>query len=64
MKRFNKSAFTLVEILITLGVIGIMSAITLLVVINKINYLHYSRAREKALSTIGEAGKILAVQDI
>lgn len=62
MKMYNRSAFTLVEVLITLGIIGVVSAIILPTVINKINDLQYSRAREKALSTIGEAGKILAVQ--
>lgn len=59
-KYFN--AFTLSEVLITLGIIGVVAAMTMPVLINKINDREYDRAREKALYSIGEAGRLLAVQ--
>ena len=49
------SAFTLSEVLITLGIIGVISAITLPVVINKINDMHFNSLRKKALSAIEQA---------
>ena len=55
-------AFTLAEVLITLGIIGIVAAMTMPVLINKIKDREYDRAREKALNSIGEAGRLLAVQ--
>ena len=60
MKKFY--AFTLAEVLITLGVIGVVSAMTMPVLINKVKDKEYDRAREKALASIGEAGRLLAVQ--
>ena len=56
-----KHGFTLAEVLITLGIIGVVAAITLPVLINKIHDKEYDRAKEKALMSIGEAGRILAV---
>lgn len=58
----KKYAFTLAEVLITLAVVGVVSAMTLPVLINKINDMQYDRARQKALASIGEAGRIIAVQ--
>ena len=49
------SAFTLSEVLITIGIIGVISAITLPVVINKINDMHFNSLRKKALSAIEQA---------
>ena len=58
----RKCAFTLAEVLITLAVIGVVAAITLPALIDKINNQIYDRARQKALMSIGEAGRMLAVQ--
>ena len=60
MKNFN--GFTLAEVLITLAIIGVVAALTLPTLIQKINNREYDRAREKALMSIGEAGRLLAVQ--
>lgn len=49
----NKNfGFTLSEVLITLGVIGVVAAITLPIVINKINDMQFNSLRKKALSAI------------
>ena len=37
----NKAAFTLAEVLITLGIIGVVAAMTLPSLVNKINMHHY-----------------------
>ena len=58
----RKVAFTLAEILITLGIIGIVSALIIPAVINKTNDKQYKTARYKALSTIGNASKNIATQ--
>ena len=55
-------AYTLSEVLITLAIVGVVATMTLPVLINKINEKQYDRAREKALNTIGEAGRIIAIQ--
>lgn len=51
----KKIAFTLSEILIALGVIGVVAALTLPSVINKINDKHFNSLRKKALSAIEQA---------
>ena len=56
------TGFTLAEVLITLGVIGVVAAMTMPVLINRIKDKQYDRAREKALMSIGEAGRLLAIQ--
>ena len=56
------NGFTLAEVLITLAIVGVVAAMTMPVLINKINDREYDRAREKALNSIGEAGRLLAVQ--
>ena len=48
----QKVAFTLAEVLITLSIIGVVAAITLPVIINKINDIHFTAQRKKALSVI------------
>ena len=58
----KNEGFTLSEILITLGIIGVVAAVTLPVLIDKIKDNEYDRARQKALNIVGEACKILAVQ--
>ena len=58
----RKVAFTLAEVLITLAIVGVVAAMTMPVLINKVHDREYDRAREKALNSIGEAGRLLAVQ--
>ena len=57
----KKAAFTLAEVLITLGIIGVVAAITLTIVTNKVNDVQYAKGRQKALATIGEAGRQIAI---
>ena len=59
----KRVAFTLAEVLITLGVIGIVAVLTLPSVINSTKDKQYKAARYKALSTIGSASKMIATQD-
>ena len=47
-----KTAFTLSEVIITIGVIGVVSAMTLPAVINKINDHHFKTAYKKAYSDL------------
>ena len=53
--------FTLAEVLIALGVIGVVAAITLPRLISDIKEKQYEAGRQKALLIIGEAGKRIAV---
>ncbi len=55
-------AFTLAEVLITLGIIGVVAAVTMPVLINNIKYHSYDNAKRKVLNSIGEAGKLLAIE--
>ncbi len=47
--------FTLAEVLITLGIIGVVAALTLPTVISKINKKHYSVALKRVYSTLSQA---------
>ncbi len=60
MKKFN--AFTLAEVLITLSIIGVVASITMPALINNIKYHSYDNAKRKVLNSIGEAGKLLAIE--
>ncbi|MFR1673106.1 MAG: type II secretion system protein, partial [Candidatus Gastranaerophilaceae bacterium] len=60
--RNDRLAFTLSEVLITLGIIGVVAALTLPTVINDTKNKEYAGARKKVLATVGEAGRLLAVQ--
>lgn len=64
MKKFNQKriAFTLAEVLITIVVVGVVAAITLAPIINKVNTKQWERGRQKALATIGEAGRQIAIE--
>jgi len=53
MKKFN--AFTLAEVLITLGIIGVVAAMTMPTLINQTNGAQYKAAYKKALSAIAQA---------
>ncbi len=52
---FNKAGFTLAEVLITLGVIGIVAAMTIPTLMTKIQNRQYGTAYKKALSTLNQA---------
>lgn len=52
-KRF--SAFTLAEVLITLGIIGVVAAMTMPTLMNQTNGAQYKAAYKKALSAMGQA---------
>jgi len=52
-------AFTLAEVLITLGVIGVVAAMTIPGLINKINERHYQAQYRKAYSTLNQALKMM-----
>ena len=47
-------AFTLAEVLITLGIIGVVAALTIGVVINKYRQLQYDSLKKKALSVLSQ----------
>lgn len=49
-----RSAFTLAEVLITLGIIGVVAAMTLPTLINKTNGLQYRTKFKKTLSTLNQ----------
>lgn len=51
-KRFG---FTLAEVLITLGIIGVVAAMTMPTLMNQTNGAQYKAAYKKALSAIGQA---------
>ena len=53
MKKFN--AFTLAEVLITLGIIGVVAAMTMPTLINQTNGAQYKAAYKKALSALSQA---------
>ena len=52
-KTFN--AFTLAEVLITLGIIGVVAAMTMPTLMNQTNGAQYKAAYKKALSAISQA---------
>lgn len=57
MKEMNSKsniAFTLAEVLLTIGIIGVVAAMILPTVINETKEKEYAVARKKALATIGE----------
>ena len=62
-KNFErKKGFTLAEVLITIGIIGVVAAMTLPTVINETRDKEYAAARKKALATIGEAVRLITIQ--
>lgn len=52
--RRNFSAFTLAEVLITLGIIGVVAAMTMPTLMNSTNGAQYKAAYKKALSAIAQ----------
>ena len=61
--RNDRVAFTLAEVLITLGIIGIVAGLTMPSLINNANDRKYRGARQKALATIGEAVRNITVTE-
>lgn len=51
----RKSAFTLAEVLITLGIIGVVAAMTMPTLMNSTNGAQYRTAYKKALSVLSQA---------
>ena len=62
-RRNKKSAFTLAEVLITLAVIGVVAALTLPTVINKINDHNFKVAYKKAYRDVNEAYRMMMATD-
>ena len=63
MKKFN--GFTLAEVLITLGIIGVVAAMTMPTLINQTNGAQYRAAYKKALSAISQGVTLnVALDDI
>ena len=58
----NEKGFTLAEVLITLGIVGVVAALILPPVINDIKDREYATARKRMLSTLGEAVRRQAIQ--
>lgn len=57
-----KNAFTLAEVLLVIGIIGVVAAIILPTVINETKEKEYAVARKRALATIGEAVRLITIQ--
>lgn len=55
MRLSNKSAFTLAEVLITLGIIGVVAAMTMPTLMNSTQGAQYKAAYKKALSALSQA---------
>ncbi len=55
LKVSCKSAFTLAEVLITLGIIGVVAAMTMPTLMNSTNGAQYKTAYKKALSVLSQA---------
>ena len=63
MNKNAKQGFTLAEVLITLGIIGVVAAITLPTVINKAQNMILKNQFKKAYSTFYNAMKLVQVQN-
>lgn len=57
---FIKNAFTLAEILITIGITGIIAAISIPTLLSNVSDIKYRVIRKRALNNIGEAVQLLA----
>ena len=54
-RKISKSAFTLAEVLITLGIIGVVAAMTMPTLLNSTQGAQYRTAYKKALSVLSQA---------
>ncbi len=59
--KTRRRAFTLAEVLLTIGIIGVVAALTLPTIINETRDKEYAAARKKALATIGEAVRLITI---
>ena len=55
LDNYRKNAFTLAEVLITLGIIAVVAAMTIPALVNKYNDMHYKMLWKKAFSVISNA---------
>ena len=65
-KRLNvnkKSGFTLAEVLITLGIIGVVAALVIPAVIQNSQEAEYKTGKDEVRVSIAEAGRTLSVTD-
>ena len=63
MKREKESAFTLAEVLITLGIIGVVAAMTMPALINQTNKKELHVAFQKTYSELNQAAKLYQIQN-
>lgn len=63
-KAFKFSAFTLAEVLITLGIIGVVAAMTIPVLMNNVTDAQYKTAYKKAYSVASQALISATQQDL
>ena len=61
--NFSKSAFTLAEVLITLGIIGIVAAMTLPALVNNAQNKQLETALKKAYSNLGQVIQRVVMED-
>ncbi len=60
--QHDKSAFTLAEVLITLGIIGVVAAMTIPSLMNKIQDKHLVTALKKAYSVLSQANTMVQIE--
>lgn len=58
-----KKAFTLAEVLITIGIIGVIAALTIPALINKTNKKELETAFKKQYSTLQQAIMMIKTED-
>ena len=61
-RRKRKAAFTLAEVLITIGIIGIVAALTIPAIIANTQGKEYEVARKRMLQTFGEGVRLISIQ--
>lgn len=61
-KYLKKQAFTLAEVLITLGIISVVAAMTIPTLIANISGMQYRSKFKKAISTLSQAGRMSNAQ--
>lgn len=62
MKKYTSPGFTLAEVLITLGIIGVVAAITIPTLIANIQGSRYRNQFKKAISTLSQAARMSDTQ--
>ncbi len=58
-RKINHTGFTLAEVLITLGIIGVVAAMTIPTLITKIQNRQYATAYRKAFSSLNQALRLM-----